>query len=167
MKMNLPHRKQSHFPKPKKEESEFGKGKKNIVLCRNCNAVYFYKSWHHRLEDYPEISKEKSLNFSLCPACRAEKEGTYEGKVVIENIDVKIKEDLLSLINNFGREARERDPQDRILKVKQLNKNKIIITTTENQLAVRLAKKIKKTFGGEINIRYSKDESSVFIKVIF
>jgi len=165
MRRNLPHKQSSHFPKAKKEESEFGKGKKDIVLCKKCNAVYFYKSWHHRLEDYPGILKEKSLKFSLCPACRAEKGGTYEGEVIIDGTPPKIKKEIFHLIDNVGREARKRDSQDRILKVKELRGNKIVVITTENQLAVRLAKKIKKVFGGRVDIRYSRGESSVSVRL--
>lgn len=165
---NLP----SHFPKSKKEESEFGKGKKDILICEQCNAVYFYKSWHHRLDEYPHLKESKSLKFTLCPACRMIKEKKFEGEIIIENISQKIKNDLKNLIQNFGEEAFKKDPQDRVISINEISTNTngsstMQILTTENQLAQRLAKKISEVFKGKYSISHSEKESTIRAKVSF
>lgn len=172
----------SHFPKSKKEEQEFGPGKKDILVCRKCNAVYYFKSWHHRLDDYPYLKESKQLKFGLCPACQMINDNRFEGEIIIEGCF--LKEDKILIINtikNIGKEGFKRDPEDRIIKIeeKQISKkdlkkmkeeterkDQIHVLTTENQLAVRIAKKIAETFKGSMNISYSKKESTARIKVI-
>ena len=160
---SLPKNYPSHFPKSRKEESEFGEGKKDILTCKKCNAVYWYKSWHHRLDDYPYLSEKKNLKFVLCPACQMIKEKKYEGELIVENVSPKVRKEIINTVKNMGEEAFRRDPQDRIISIKEVNGNskRIRILTTENQLAVRIG-----TFKGKLNIRYSKKESTARIKVI-
>ena len=164
--MKLPENFPSHFPKSKKEESEFGKGRKDILICKKCNAVYFYKSWHRRLEDYPELKETKGLKFVLCPSGQMIKDKKFEGEIILENVPEKIKAELKNLVLNFGEKASKRDSQHRVISFKEQGKN-IRILTTENQLAQRIAKKIKETFKGELSLSYSKKESIVRARVTF
>ena len=164
---NSPKNYPSHFPKSKKEESEFGKGREDILLCRGCNAVYFYKSWHHKLEDYPKLKESKRLKFTLCPACRMIKDKKFEGEVFLEDIPEKFKKEVINTIKNVGKEALRKDIQDRIISIYEIGRRKIRVLTTENQLAVRIGKKIKDSYPSKIEIQHSKKESTVRIKVIF
>ena len=83
------------------------------------------------------------MKFSLCPACEMIKNRQFEGEIIIKNIPVKIKSDLINLAKTFSKRAFERDPMDRLIDIKE-TKDGLRITTTENQLAVKLAKKSKK-----------------------
>ena len=152
-------------PKSRKEEQEFGPGKKDIIICPKCNAYYFYKSWHHKLEDYRHLSNEKRVKFVLCPACEMIKDGKYEGELILKNVDPNRKEEMLKLIRNIGRKAYDSDPLDRIIEIQKIPSkfskiNDFRILTTENQLAVRIGKQLKRTFKGELKIKYSHKEST-------
>ncbi len=159
----------SHFPKSKKEEQEFGKGKKDLFICPECGAVYWYKSWHHSIEKYPELKETKNIDFTICPACQQILEGKFEGEIILENVPEGLKKEIKNLARNFGKRAFEKDPMDRIISIKEIEKGKIQILTTENQLAQRLAKKIKQTFGqkAKLIISHSKEESTLRAKIIF
>lgn len=168
MSKNLPTSFPSHFPKSRKEESEFGKGKKDIVICKKCNAVYFYKSWHHQLEEYSHIKEDKKLKFILCPACQMIKDKKYEGEVIMENIPLDLRKNIVNTIKNVGKEAFKRNSQSRIIYIKEIEKNKKIrVLTTENQLAVRIGKKIKSAYHPEMKIQYAKKESTIEVKLFF
>lgn len=157
----LPANLQTSLPKPKKEEQEFGPGKKSILFCKKCNAVYFYKSWHHNLENYPHLKENKDIGFSLCPACLLIKNGKFEGELIIKNLEGKNKAELINAIKNIGEIAQKKDIQDRIIKIED-NKEEIRVTTTENQLVQKIAKKIKKTFNFKnLEIKHSKRESVI------
>jgi len=150
-------------PKSSKEEQEFGKGKIDLVMCPECDSVYYEKSWHHRLEDYKQLSEDKRIKFLLCPACQMIKNKTYEGKVSIASpAQENIEKELLNLIKNVGQRAFKRDPLDRIIKIKK-TKGKIEVLTTENQLAVSIAKQIKRAFKGKLDIKWSHQEDVVRI----
>lgn len=150
------------------EEHEIPKAKLGLVICEKCEAVYYKKSWHHNLRNYKNLKENLPVNFSLCPACQMIKNRQFEGEIIIENTPVKIKSDLISLVKTFSKRAFERDPMDRLIDTKE-TKEGLRITTTENQLAVKLAKKIKETFKkAELKIAYSPAPSDVvYIRLTF
>lgn len=153
---------QPRQPRSKKTEQEFGPGKKDVFLCRNCPVVYWYKSWHHRLQDYPQLEERKGIRFTICPACRMIKDKKYEGEIILENMPQSLKSGIRKLANSYGKRAQEEDPQDRIISIGEDR-----ILTTENQLAQRLAKKIKQSFGGKIYISHSHGEDVIRVKIKF
>ncbi|MFQ6049429.1 MAG: hypothetical protein ACE5J0_00065 [Candidatus Paceibacterales bacterium] len=161
--------------KTPKEESEFGPGKVDILVCRKCGAFYWYKSWHHRLDDYPELKGSKDLKFIICPACQMILNKKYEGEIILENVPENFREDIKTLTKNYGERAFEADPMDRIISFKEKKIKKVTavrkrgatsrkefkgltdiqILATENQLAKRLAKKINEIYGGKLTVAIS------------
>lgn len=133
--------------KRKRDEDEFGPGKKGIIICPECGCAYFKKSWHHDFKGLPDVKEGKDIpvKFKLCPADQMIKNHQFEGEVRIKNIPQKYRADLEKLIAAFGKRAYNRDPMDRIINIKKSGAN-WIVTTTENQLANKLAKKISQTF---------------------
>ena len=178
------------LPRVRREDEEFGPGEIDYLICPQCHCVYFNKSWHHSLEqDIKRFREEKQVKFQLCPACQLMKDGRFEGEVIIENVPERFKEEIKALIRNFGKRAFEQDPMDRIISIKEKIVKRptarrkrgaasrkefeglkdIEILTTENQLAVRLAKKIDEIFGGrpKTSIGHSEKEDIVRIRISF
>ncbi|MBI2451149.1 MAG: hypothetical protein HYV52_02300 [Parcubacteria group bacterium] len=140
-----------HTPCSKKEEREFGKAKKEFVMCPEGGEVYYDKSWHRGLEDWEHLKEDKKIKFKICPAHQMIKDKKWEGEVIIESIPEKKKNEMITLIRNIGKRAYERDPMDRVIKIeekriKEKGKINLRITTTENQLALSLAKEIISAF---------------------
>lgn len=153
--------------KSKKEEQEFGRGKKDFVICGDCNAVYYQKSWHHGFADYKRLNENKQVSFTICPACQMIKDGKFEGKIVIENVPEEYRDDILGNIKNTGEKEYERDPMDRIIGIKNLE-SKIEVLTTENQLARNIARQIERAYKGvKSEIIWSREESIARIIVKF
>ena len=79
----------------------------------------------------------------------------FEGEITICNAPVNIQESLINLVETFCHRAYRKDSQHRLIGVKKV-KNDIIIITTENQLAKQLARKIQSTFKtAKMKISYS------------
>lgn len=157
--------------KPAKTKfEEFGPGKKGLLICKKCGVFYYKKSWHHGAEKFiaRRESKDLPIKFVLCPADQMIKNGVFEGKLVIEEVPAKFKTNLVNLIKAFSKRAFERDPEDRLIAIKE-EKNKLVATFTENELAAKLAQKIKEVFKKVIvKINYSKEPSDVNLtKVVF
>jgi len=151
----------------RKEEQEFGPGKRDITICKDCSAVYYYKSWHHGLGKYKHLSEEKAVDFTLCPACGMIKEGKFEGRVVFESVPSKYSKDILNNIKNTGERAYKRDVLDRIISIKKKG-NSIEVLTTENQLARNIARQVARALkGAETDITWSREESNVSVVVRF
>lgn len=150
-------------PHSKKDEQEFGKARKEFVICMDCGSSYFDKSWHHALdEEKPgHLKKDKLIKFDLCPACKMGKEKRYEGEVVIKFSGTMNKNEIMNEIKNSDIMARQRDPMDRVLWTED-KPDGLHVFTSENQLAVKIGKKIYSSLGkGNLTIKHSKGEDVI------
>ena len=165
--LNISGKYRKKIERSNKEEQEHGAGKKDFVLCQNCNAVYYYKSWKHGFADYKHLNQNKKIKFETCPACRMIEDKKFEGKVVFKSVPKEYKKDILNNIKNTGERAYKRDPMDRIIEVKESGGN-IEVTTTENQLARNIARQVERAYKGtKARIQWSREESVVMIMVTF
>ncbi len=145
------------------QHGEYGDAHRGITVCERCNNVLFKKEWHHSGDKLLEQLRiaEKGVSFTLCPACRMVTDNLFEGEVLIENIPEKYESELLRLIAAYGRRAVGIDPQHRIIRTDRTKKGLRVITT-ENQLAVRLGKKIRDVFKKvKLHIAYSAEPAEV------
>lgn len=126
-------------------EAEFGPGRTDIIFCPEGPEVYYYKSWHHNLLRYPYLKETKPVYFKLCPFHQMKKNRQWEGEVRISDVPEKYRAQVLQTAENVSREAYRRDPMHRILNIKSAKKE-IIIYTSENQLAQKIARKISESF---------------------
>lgn len=151
------------------DEAEFGPGKKGLILCGDCGLAYFKKSWHHKVDDFKSAEKsDVSVKFSLCPACKLIQDKQYEGRVILQDFPMVKFNDLCLMVKDFGNTAYHRDPLDRVIAIKKVGED-VEITTTENQMAVMLGKKIEQVFRASGHkISYAADPGDVaIIRVTF
>lgn len=134
------------FPaKEKYKKPEFEMAKGEYLICPECYSVYFRGSWHHALSGDKDLKENKNLKFTICPADKMIKAKQFEGQLLLEGVPAEIKKDLFNLVENTGGMAFKKDPMDRIISIKDKN-GQVEILTTENQLAQRIAGKIKESF---------------------
>lgn len=149
------------LPKSQHDAEEFGKGKKGLIICKKCSNAYFKKSWHHDLEGIKNFEKDTPIHFTICPACQMIADHQYEGRIVITSVPEKMADDLDHMIRNFCHRAFERDPLDRLIELKKEN-SEWIVTATENELANKLANKVKDAFNKvKITRKFGKEPSDV------
>ena len=143
--------------------NEYGKASKGIIVCNICHDVFFKKGWH-KPGSAPITDTRLSgtgVHFSLCPACKMKQEGLFGGKVTIKNIPAETREELYNLISGFGRRALERNPQHRIMDIKTSG-GTFVVTTNNDQLALKLGKKINETFKKtELKTSFSSEPQEV------
>jgi Zn-finger nucleic acid-binding protein len=159
MGTNAPRRQRS-----KKDEQEFGLAQKEFIICPNCNCVFFDKAWHHSLEEGAKhLTDRKNIRFKICPACQMAKDRTFEGELVISLSKEKLaeKNKIMNIVKNSDEQARAHDPLDRVLWMEN-ESGKIRVLTSENQLAVRVGKKLESAFkGGTLEIKHSHEEDLI------
>ena len=155
-------------PPSKHEKREFPVGKEGLTFCRICSAVYYKKSWHHSLRKYGNLPENMKVKFVVCPADQTILDHQFEGEIIIQNIPDKIQNDLMNLIHGYTKRSYEKDPMDRLIEAKK-TRDSLRVTTTENQMAVKLAKKIKESFKKvSLEIHYAKPPlETVHIKMRF
>jgi len=149
----------------KKDAQEYGKGKEDIIICPECHCVYYYKSWHHNMRQYKNLTPTKRVAFEFCPADEMKKSGRFEGDLVVKNFPANIKSEILNLIENVADRAYDRDPMDRILSM-HTGENRIEVKTSENQLALNLGRQVQRAHkNSSIENKFSKEESVVRVYV--
>lgn len=141
---------------------EFGKAEKKLVLCSRCHQVRLGKKWRTAASLLAKelTSHKEGVHTTLCPACTTITKKLYEGEIIIEGFPFPHEAELMHMVTSFGVRAQEIDPQDRIIAIEHTKKGQIRITTTEDQLAVKIAKKIKASFKvkkATMDIEYSKE----------
>lgn len=146
----------------RKEESEFGLARKEFLTCSDCGIFYYDKSWHKSLlgEKAGHFKENKQYEFTLCPACKMNKDKLFEGELVVKfkTYNLKLKTDVLNTVKNSDKQAQDRDPLDRILWMEE-GEDGIHIFTSENQLVVRIGKKLESSFpGSKLEINHSKED---------
>ncbi|MBI2639859.1 MAG: hypothetical protein HYW90_03145 [Candidatus Sungbacteria bacterium] len=181
--------------KSRHAQQEFGPGRREYIICPDGGEAYFHKSWHHSLVDFSargampagplrrsfseasrrgsafggkHLSGDKKLSFKLCPFHQMVKNKQYEGEVVIENVPVKNRQELVRLIERSGEHGYRRDPMDRIIKI-ETKGDSLRVETSENQLAQKIANKIRDRFkktNQEVR-REKRNSDVVSVKIIF
>ncbi len=151
-----------------------GSGKKGLLICETCKAVYFEKRWHRNMEalnnkeSRAAFEHDTPTKFTLCPACAMIKNGQYEGRVRINNIPPDFMKDLEGLINGFCERAYERDSMHRLIALDKKD-GEWTVTLTENQLAHKLGQKIKDVFNAaKVETHFAPEPSGAAeVKVTF
>ena len=151
--------------KSAKEREEFGGGKQGVILCPVCKAAYYKKSWHHDIAHFAG-KEDMPVNFLLCPADQMIKNKQHEGKIVVKNLPREIEAEVANLIKNIGFSAFEKEPMHRLISIEKV-KGELIVLTTENQLAVSMAKKIGEAYKkAKVKISFAKEPNDVAIAVV-
>lgn len=146
------------------ENEEYVRERKGVLVCKRCKNVRFRKAWHERGSNPKEelrLAQKRGVYWTLCPSCRMILDNLYEGEIIVEGLLKELAPEFLNLVKAFGKRALERDPQHRIIEAVK-TKRGYRITTTENQLAVKLAKKIKDVFNKiKVEIIHSEEPYEV------
>lgn len=151
------------LPKSRHAAEEFGGGKKGVLICENCGIFYYKKSWHHNADEFIAKRENKDLpvGFTFCPACAMIRNKQYEGILLVKNVPANKAGEVIKLIKNYGGRAYEMDPLDRVIEARE-ESGMIVAKTTENELAIKLAKKIKDAFNKvKIKISFSREPGDV------
>jgi len=135
------------------------KSGQGVEVCEGCQAVHRNKRWYVG----PEVLKAGIVAVKVvCPACLKIRDNfpggivTLSGDYVLPN-----KMALLKLVKNEEDRARGINPLERVMSVKENGHGGVIINTTNEKLAQRLGRAIKKAFHGEVAYNWSHDNKLV------
>lgn len=134
-----------------------GAGKK-VSVCERCHAVNSNKRWSLSTERYDLAMQDPAVRLMICPACHKMQDDLPGGVVTLKGDYVlPHKQELLNLVKNEEERARGYNPLERVISVKENGSGSLVITTTNERLAQRLGKAIKKAFHGEVAYHFSHD----------
>jgi len=131
-----------------------------LAVCEGCQAVYMKKRWYLKVAD-AKIANMPVIKV-VCPACLKIRDN-FPGGIVTLSGDFVIahKDEFLHLIRNEEQRARGFNPLERVMSIKENGHGSIVISTTNEKLAQRLGRAMKKAFRGDVTYRWSHDDKLV------
>jgi hypothetical protein len=141
---------------------------KYYQTCRVCKAVNFNKRWHHG--DHVKVANLKKSPFAWvtrCPACKMIESHKYGGKITITNVPSMASRELFYLIDNHAKQEYQKNCQHRLIEIVKRDQNTWILTTTDNQMASKLANRIRQAFDHvEVKTSYIDGENPIVKSIV-
>ena len=138
---------------------------KRISVCGGCHAVYKNKRWYADPDLYDAAVEIPDTVTTVCPACLKIRDNFPGGIVTLKGEYVlPHKQELMNLIRNEEGRAHGFNPLERVMSVKENGYGSIVISTTNEKLAQRLGRAIKKAFHGDVKYRWSHDNKLVRVE---
>lgn len=138
---------------------------RSLSLCELCRSVYRNKRWYADPGLYEAAKRESHAVEAICPACRRIREDVPGGIVTLKGSYVQThKQELLNLIRNEEGRARGFNPLERVMSVRENGSASLVVSTTNEKLAQRIGRAIKKAFHGEVAYNWSRDNKLVRVE---
>ncbi len=129
-----------------------------ISVCKGCHSVYKSKRWYADPDIFDAALKIPDTITIVCPACLKIRDNFPGGIVTLRGDYVPShKQELMNLIKNEEARAHGFNPLERVISVTENGQGSVVISTTNEKLAQRLGRAVKKAFHGEVTYRWSHD----------
>ena len=135
---------------------------KEIIQCSGCGAFYHRRHW--TLVSPAGFNPPVHVHPIYCPACRKIKQRRPSGEVDLSGVGAGDRGEVLRILRNEERRAREKNPLERIMRLEGTREGWKVETTTE-KLAQRLGRALCKARGGKVAYRWSHNNK--FLRVLW
>lgn len=123
-----------------------------MKVCKVCHAVCPEKHWHYDERFFEAYHDAKGVQSVECEGCHRIKVKDYSGTVYIEgDVLSKKKDELLRLIKNEEKIDKPEHYLSRIFDIVE-EKNRLVVHTLNQRLALNIGMQLKKTFRGKLHI---------------
>ena len=130
------------------------------VVCARCGAAYVRKRWSHSAGARTRAAAaDRPFRVQICPACHRRQSGIAHGFVHVDGGFVHThRSDIVNLLRNEVGRAAEDNPLAQIVEWRDdARTGDLLITTTTEHLAVRLARALQKAFDGRVLFGFSHE----------
>ena len=133
---------------------------KGIIQCAGCGIYYYRRHWS--LDAPAGITIPVRPHPVYCPACRKIQERCASGELHIAGLKAAERGEVLRLLRNQEVQARQKNPLERIMSVRDVKTGWKLTLTTE-KLAQRLGRSLRKARGGRLDYKWSHNNKFVRI----
>jgi len=134
-----------------------------VVVCPGCHALSAGKRWKLDEEAYAKLRRAGPVREIFCPACEKIRDGYPSGQVTLRGpFLIEHWEEILRIIANEEQRARGDNPLQRIMSLSEEN-GRLEVTTTDEKLAQRIGRELRKACGGKVS--YGWSHNNKFVRV--
>ncbi|MGV3721332.1 MAG: BCAM0308 family protein [Actinomycetota bacterium] len=124
------------------------------TVCTGCGAVARSQRWTLDAPRAEMLLATGASEQALCPACLKSEERLPGGILTLRgDYWPRHRDDILNLIRNQEEEARQDNPLERILSLREEN-GSVIVETTNEKLAQKIGRSIAKAHHGHIEYQW-------------
>ncbi len=136
-------------------------GSREVLVCRRCHSFYFHKRWYLE-SDVPSPEIKKSVTgMIVCPACRKIEDHFPGGIIILQGDFLKQhKEEILHRIHNEEGRAKNVNPLERVISIKDYG-DRVEIHTTGERFAQRIGRELQRAYKGHASYHWSGDDKFV------
>jgi hypothetical protein len=121
--------------------------------CPGCGLLFQDGVWKMGL-----VKPERELHRHLCPACLQIRDDYPGGVLSLQgSFFDRHRDDIVHRIRNVEKTVREQHPLQRIMRIEEKS-GELVVYTTDQHLAARLGKALRRDFGGELDLTYAKED---------
>ncbi|MDD5761513.1 MAG: BCAM0308 family protein [bacterium] len=136
------------------------KGPLEVGVCPECHAISRKKRWYMDEAEYVSLARSGAV-LRPCPACRKIADRFPSGVVSLRGKFLQThRGEILAIAHNEERRARETNPLERIMEVRAGDED-VEILTTDEKLAQRIGREIRKAYRGTVSYKWSEDANLV------
>lgn len=134
-----------------------------VVVCPGCHAISTGKRWRLDEAAYAKLRRAATTRRIFCPACEKIRDGYPSGQVTLRgSFLAEHREEILRIIVNEEKRARGFNPLHRIMSLSEED-GRLEITTTDEKLAQRIGRELRKACGG--TVAYGWSHNNKFLRV--
>ncbi|MFI5305130.1 MAG: BCAM0308 family protein [Nitrospiria bacterium] len=147
--------KESYFPR---------EGPNEPRQCSTCKAVYHHKRWYLKDDSVAIELLKKPIEMTICPACRKTEDHFPGGVITLKGEYLALyKDQILHLIRNEEGRAKQVNPMEGIISIKDLGSS-VEIHSTNERFAQKVAQAIKRAHKGEISYHWTHGDKFVRVE---
>ena len=136
------------------------KGPLDVGVCPDCHAISRKKRWYMDEVEYVSLARTGAIS-RRCPACRKIADGFPSGVVTLRGSFLRVhRGEILTIARNEERRARGTNPLERIMAIRERD-GSVEILTTDEKLAQRIGREIRKAYQGTVSYKWSEDANVV------
>lgn len=129
------------------------------IICPVCHSISDGKHWRVNEKEYQRLRQDPRVRIQLCPADERIQRQMFDGEIVVRgNWLAEHKEEVLNLVRNEEKRARDTNPMSRLASVQERDGYLYILTTSQS-LARRIGAGLKSAFKGRLTIQRLPYES--------
>ena len=133
-------------------------------ICTGCRALYQNKRWFFDEKQAQRLRGTAKVREVICPTCRKIKDHYPEGFLTLSgSFFAERKQEIVTLLNNEAARVASRNVLDRVMKMTEEGKDRLVVETTTEKLAQRLGRAVYRAYKGELDFRWS--EMNRFVRV--